>query len=350
MDWWRRLLNHIVPRDGNAYRPRMLSHSWLVFFLAVTLAAEGFLVAQLVARQSGNSFLAAVIQGDIIALTNEERVQNNVATLVENTQLDAEAQAKADDMAAKGYFSHVGPDGKTPWDWITTSGYVYQYAGENLAVRFTDSTDVVNAWMASPTHRANIVKPVYEQIGVSIAQGMYQGQIATYVVQYFGTPPLATASGGWPVAAAPAPAVAPTPIPSAPAPQVAGAEAPAASAPAAPGSAAPVTVSTHESSSLFQSITRQFARIASNPRESAGWVLGGVATLLVVLLILAFFVHIRIQPHDLLLPGVVVAGVAVFFIAFNGTFLPAGASGGPAAAALSGGSGLVIDPVAAVAP
>lgn len=137
---------------------------------------------------------AAVIESEIVAMTNDERTANSVGQLTENTLLDQAAQAKADDMAAKGYFSHTGPDGKTPWQWVAGAGYVYQYAGENLAVRFTDSSEVINAWMASPTHRANIVKPQYTQIGVGIADGTYEGAPATFVVQYFGTPVQAAAS------------------------------------------------------------------------------------------------------------------------------------------------------------
>jgi hypothetical protein len=158
----------------------VLRGSWLVFFLALVLVAEGFLVSNLITRQSSTTFLAAVLPAEVITLTNTQRIQNKVGTVTENTVLDAAATAKAQDMAAKGYFSHIGPDGKEPWAWIQGAGYDYQYAGENLAVRFVDSKDVVNAWMASPTHRANMVKASYTQIGVGVAQGMYQGQQATF--------------------------------------------------------------------------------------------------------------------------------------------------------------------------
>jgi len=188
MRLWERIKHHVVPSSGNAYRPHILHRQWLVFFFIVILATEGFLVSNLIARQSSQNFLAAVVPAEIIALTNSERTQNNVGGLTEDALLDKAAQAKAEDMAANGYFAHVGPDGKTPWQWISGAGYQYQYAGENLAVRFIDSSDVVNAWMASPTHRANMVKPVYTSIGVGVAQGMYDGQSATYVVQYFAAP------------------------------------------------------------------------------------------------------------------------------------------------------------------
>ncbi|MES2202804.1 MAG: CAP domain-containing protein [Patescibacteria group bacterium] len=150
-------------------------------------------------RYAGPEFSAAVIQSEVIALTNTERVQNNVGVVTENALLDKAAAAKAADMAAKGYFAHVSPDGTVPWHWIVSAGYNYKYAGENLAVRFNDSAEVVNAWMASPTHRANIVKGQYTQIGVGIADGVYQGQPATFVVQYFASPAVSGAVGKTPV-------------------------------------------------------------------------------------------------------------------------------------------------------
>lgn len=105
-----------------------------------------------------------------------------------NDLLSAAAQLKANDMAAKGYFAHVSPDGKTPWYWIDKVGYSYDYAGENLAVNFIDSADVSNAWMASPTHRANILNPVFKEVGTATAVGTYKGRNAIFVVQLFGTP------------------------------------------------------------------------------------------------------------------------------------------------------------------
>ncbi len=64
------------------------------------------------------------------------------ALLAVNPVLERAAQAKADDMAAKSYFSHNSPDGVTPWFWLNQAGYVFTYAGENLAANFSDSIDV----------------------------------------------------------------------------------------------------------------------------------------------------------------------------------------------------------------
>jgi hypothetical protein len=252
MNFLRNLKDHFVPSEGNVYRPHILRKPWLIFFLTVILTSEGVFIADLVGRQSAFNFVAAVLPGEVIALTNGERSANNLGTLTQNTALTAAAQAKADDMALNGYFSHVGPDGKEPWAWVKAAGYNYQYAGENLAVRFNDSSEVVNAWMASPTHRANIVKPQYTEIGVGVAQGQFRGESATYVVQYFGAPRQTTAAlPAAPVTSATKTATAsttPTPV----SPQVAGAETAAAPVP----TAHPTSVTPQPTPSPFNSFAR----------------------------------------------------------------------------------------------
>src|SRR3989344_4938229 len=299
----RFLRKYFIPSHHNAYRPHILRRRSLLFLLALVLLAEGALVANLMARQSGHDFLAAIIQSEILSLTNAERAQNNVAELKESKRLDTAAQKKADDMARFGYFAHVGPNGKQPWAWIESAGYNYRYAGENLAVRFVDSKDVVAGWMASPTHRANIVKPAYTDIGVGIAQGMYKGQPATFVVQYFAAPAIAVAaaattsveaSSGTTTVAAVTPTV-----------QILGVE---TAAPPPP--------------SFNDSLARQLGRVLSEPRAATNWTLGGIALLLMLALAFAFFHHIQIQAHDLLLPGTMVAVVALTLMLINVSALP----------------------------
>lgn len=346
MDFWRWVSRHFVPSEHNDHRPHLLRRSWLLFFLCVTLATEGFLVANLIARQSNANFLAAVVPGEIIALTNDERAQNSVGQLAENSQLDAAAQAKANDMAAKGYFSHVSPDGATPWQWIAGAGYQYQYAGENLAVRFIDSQDVVNAWMASPTHRENIVKPVYTQIGVGVAEGSYQGQPATYVVQYFGTP-----LEGAAVASAPALPVASAPVTRPVAKQT-------AASPAVEGASIAVPVSPQPASaaSFTQSFVRGVMRSMNEPVSTADGLLGASAALIIVALAATFFVRLQLQHSHMLVSAVAVAALAFFFIMLNGRLLSVGQgsssqAASPAEAAQTQGlpaqGGVVIDSSAA---
>lgn len=153
--------------------------------------------------QSSHWLVSTVLPAVVVDLTNIERVQNNRAPLVRNPVLDAAAQRKAEDMAKYHYFSHYSPTGVSPWYWFDEVGYVYAHAGENLAVHFTDSKEVVDAWMNSPSHRENIVGPQYTEIGVGTAKGTYEGYDTVFVVQLFGTPAVAPAPK--PVAPPPAP-------------------------------------------------------------------------------------------------------------------------------------------------
>lgn len=138
--------------------------------------------------QSSTWLVSTVLPAVVVNLTNEERVSNAAAPLQRNSVLDEAARLKAVDMAKNEYFSHFSPTGVSPWYWFDKAGYVYAHAGENLAIHFTDSSEVVEAWMKSPLHRQNIVNGVYTEIGVGTAKGRYDGYDTVYVVQLFGTP------------------------------------------------------------------------------------------------------------------------------------------------------------------
>ncbi|MGE5540942.1 MAG: CAP domain-containing protein [Bacillota bacterium] len=147
-----------------------------------------FIASTLDASLVQNGQQAAVVTSVLADLTNSDRELNHVPDLKVSPTLTQIAQMKANDMAAKGYFSHDTPDGKTPWYWFKLGGYAFRYAGENLAVDFSDSADVERAWMKSPTHRENILNGNYTEIGIATAVGMYQGHRTIFVVQEFGTP------------------------------------------------------------------------------------------------------------------------------------------------------------------
>ena len=98
-------------------------------------------------------------------------------------------------MFAKNYWSHYGPDGATPWDFILASGYQYEYAGENLAKNFMFTDGVLDAWKNSPTHRENIMKGDYTEVGFAVVNGVLNGEETTLVVQLFGRPLNSSFSG-----------------------------------------------------------------------------------------------------------------------------------------------------------
>lgn len=119
---------------------------------------------------------------------NEQRAKNNVRELQWSDQLAQAAQGKAQDMIAHDYWAHTSPDGKQPWTFIDATGYSYRVAGENLARNFSSSSSVVRAWLDSPTHRANMLQPVYQETGVAAVTGKMNGKETVLVVQMFGAP------------------------------------------------------------------------------------------------------------------------------------------------------------------
>lgn len=185
-----------------------------------------FMLANLQALlwQSSDWLVGAVLPSTVVQLTNEERSDVAASPLRRSAILDEAAQLKAQHMAKNGYFSHFAPDGTSPWFWFDEAGYSYAHAGENLAVHFTDSDEVVEAWMNSPTHRANIIDRKFSEIGVGTARGSYQGQRTVYVVQLFGTPTAFAAATNNPAANTPATVAESAPAPINSAPTVAAAE------------------------------------------------------------------------------------------------------------------------------
>jgi hypothetical protein len=153
INWFKK---YFIPHEHNGYRPHFLRTGSVVLVLALILVIEAcFLLQSLYVRKT--DLFASILQNVLVSETNGSRQSTNLISLKESALLDAAAKMKAEDMASKGYFAHVSPDGIDPWYWISKAGYKYSYAGENLAVNFSDSEDVIKAWLNSPTHRANIL-------------------------------------------------------------------------------------------------------------------------------------------------------------------------------------------------
>ena len=186
LNWFKK---HFIPHEGNEHRPRFLRKENIknIAILIILVEAFVFLLPTLT-NLNRTGGMAAVLPAVLATLTNEERQANNLQILTTNPVLVKAAEMKANDMASKSYFAHTSPEGKTPWYWLEQVGYKYQYAGENLAINFSDSKDVTNAWMNSPTHRANIVKDKYTEVGTGIATGMYQGRQTVFVAQVYANP------------------------------------------------------------------------------------------------------------------------------------------------------------------
>jgi len=182
------LKKHFYPYQGNNHHPHILRHKSLAAVMVVVILIElTMFLGSFMSSRLGVQ-LTAVLPSVITLLTNDVRKEGQMRELETSDLLIQAAQAKAEDMATKGYFAHRSPDGALPWYWLSREGYQYQYAGENLAINFTDSKEVVKAWQNSPTHNLNLLGPRYTETGVGIATGIYEGREAVFVVQFFATP------------------------------------------------------------------------------------------------------------------------------------------------------------------
>ena len=115
---------------------------------------------------------------EVVRLVNEIRVQNGLNKLTENWELSRVARYKSQDMKDNNYFSHTSPVYGSPFEMIKNFGISYRRAGENIAKGYSSPQAVVNAWMNSSGHRANILNASYTQIGVGyVANGRYWTQM-----------------------------------------------------------------------------------------------------------------------------------------------------------------------------
>ena len=124
----------------------------------------------------------------IFDLVNQQREANQLAPLELNDQLSQAAMIKANDMLNQNYWDHYSPNNQSPWQFITQTGYVYKYAGENLAKGFYDEKSVVSAWMASPGHKANILSDKFSQTGIATVKGEVNNEDTIFIVQLFAAP------------------------------------------------------------------------------------------------------------------------------------------------------------------
>lgn len=185
---FNRITNYLLPTTANDYRPYLLNERFISLYIVIFLIAKVFFYSGLsYLRQT--PFFANVSAKNIIALTNDFRRQYGLPEFQENQLLQKAAEEKAKDMELNKYFGHYSPSGLSPWYWIEKIGYPYYYAGENLAINFVYSEDIVRAWLNSPAHRDNILNKNYQEIGVAVISGDFDGtgknKIA--VVQMFGT-------------------------------------------------------------------------------------------------------------------------------------------------------------------
>jgi uncharacterized protein YkwD len=118
----------------------------------------------------------------VVALVNKERATAGCGPVTEDAQLDKAAQGHSDDMAARNFFDHTNPDGAGPGERITAAGYRWSTYGENIARGQQTPQAVMDSWMNSPGHRANILNCSFKNIGV----GVHDGSGGPWWTQAFG--------------------------------------------------------------------------------------------------------------------------------------------------------------------
>lgn len=160
---------------------------YILVILSIIFAIRSFL------RQNPDilGYATNINTSELLRLTNKIREEKGLDDLKLNAKLSKAAELKAQDMFKEDYWAHTSPKGTEPWDFIKSQGYYYVYAGENLAVDFSDSDDVVKGWYNSPSHRDNLLNKNYTEIGFAVVNGELQGRKTTLVVQMFGMPRIA---------------------------------------------------------------------------------------------------------------------------------------------------------------
>lgn len=188
-------LRHLFhPQRSNNHRPKILHPDALfgLVFLVTGLWFARYPLSHFSAQMgSVLGFASNITATDVVQQTNQVRAQQGLPALVTNEQLNQAALAKAQNMLSEQYWAHIAPDGTEPWKFFKDANYKYSVAGENLARDFSNTNDMLAAWMASPTHRKNILESRYQDIGVAVINGSLLGTETTLVVQLFGTPSMA---------------------------------------------------------------------------------------------------------------------------------------------------------------
>jgi hypothetical protein len=185
------LVHLFHPQRSNNHRPKFL-HPKALFFLSIIAVgfyqAVGLVSTIHPVKGSVLGYASNIEVVQVVTQTNSLRSKSGLKKLTYSNQLSQAAVSKAQNMFTDNYWAHTSPSGLEPWDFIKSAGYVYKIAGENLARDFDSTSPMMNAWMNSTTHRANIMNPKYEEIGIAVVDGLLNGVETTLVVQMFGSP------------------------------------------------------------------------------------------------------------------------------------------------------------------
>ena len=180
--------HYFIPQERNNYRASVLKPNFLLFLLVAYLLNQSIIKTLTITKPGILGYSSEITAQKVFDQTNIERQKVGLSPLIYNETLSKSAKAKAEDMFINDYWAHNSPQGKTPWTFFDQAGYKYSIAGENLAKDFDNTDSLMKAWMASPTHKANIIHDRYQEIGIAVVNGTLGGIKTTLVVQHFGTP------------------------------------------------------------------------------------------------------------------------------------------------------------------
>ncbi len=204
------LAHYFYPRHSNNHRAKLIHSSSFILFALFLVVYQFILNAFPIVGIKVLGYAANISTDEVIRLTNEKRSEAGVSALEYSPLLSQAAKAKGEHMLEYDYWAHTAPDGTEPWKFFTDVGYKYRYAGENLARDFSNPQSAIDAWLASPSHRDNLLSTKYKEIGIAVVEGDLGGVETTLIVQLFGTQ-LVDTSSQIPVAKA-KPEVTPNPL------------------------------------------------------------------------------------------------------------------------------------------
>lgn len=181
------LRNWFLPHKDTHKKAHLISwEGMLIYVLLFIFLQVGFSIISYT-KPGILGVTSNINQKKLIELTNIERQKKGLPPVLENEDLNKAARLKAINMFTENYWAHFAPSGKSPWEFILGAGYKFTFAGENLAKNFYSSEDVVAAWMASKTHRDNLLNSNFKDIGIAVEEGVLNGQKTVLIVQEFGT-------------------------------------------------------------------------------------------------------------------------------------------------------------------
>ena len=152
------VLHYFYPQYSNNQKAKLLHSPTLFLLSALLLIFQLFIQSLSHANIKILGYAANISPSEVINLTNQKRVEAGLPALEYSAPLTQAAKAKGEHMIAQDYWAHVAPDGTDPWSFFLNSGYKYRYAGENLARDFTNPSSAVDAWMASPSQKVELLK------------------------------------------------------------------------------------------------------------------------------------------------------------------------------------------------